>query len=232
MEKVAQLSQNPQAVKNREAVLVLLKQQYAALSATMHVQAPVASASPVVCEQAPLDVAARKRQMDREDALFELEMAERKQRLMQLTVETQTKTAEAQAKVVDVQKMLMDTYTSLCPNQVIDDRARLMFKDNILNIAVQSNPASTQLAIGNGGATTDKPITISNVANSKGRHFSNPELQKIGKKMAAAYREKYGKNPEKHEQYVDQAVRYVNSYTERDLGMLEAVIADYVAEQQ
>ena len=36
-EKVAQLSQNPHAIKNREAVLNLLKQQYAALRDTMHV---------------------------------------------------------------------------------------------------------------------------------------------------------------------------------------------------
>lgn len=236
MEKVAQLSGNPQAIKNREAVLVLLKQQHDELRATMHVQAPIAPASSVVCGQVPLemDLTAKKRQMEREDALFEIEMAERKQRLMQLT-------AEAQAKVVDVQKTLMETYTSLCPNMVIDDRARLMFKDNLLNIASQSAPsASSQLAIGNGSATNSntnsntnsKPLTISALALSLGHRFDDGQLQKIGREMAAEYRQKYGHNPGKHEQFVKGAVIPVNSYTERDRGMLEAVIGRFVGGQK
>ena len=46
--------------------------------------------------------------------------------------------------------------------------------------------------------------------------------------MAAAYRAKYGNNPGKHEQFVKGAVIPVNSYTERDRGMLEAVIGQFV----
>ena len=171
----------------------------------------------------------KKRQRDREDALFDMEMAERKQRLMQLT-------ADAQVKVVEVQKMLMDTYTSLCPNRVIDDRARLMFKDNILNLASQSSPVSSQstsqLVIEDGatgiGANQDKPITISTLAAAMGRRFDKSDSQKIGRKVAASYREKYGQEPSKHEQLVDGAVRFVNSYTEKDRDMLETVIANYM----
>lgn len=182
----------------------------------------------------------KKRQRDKEDALFDMEMAERKQRLMQLT-------ADAQVKVVEVQKMLMDTYTSLCPNRIIDDRARLMFKDNILNLASQSSPVSSQFTfqpaiengaigvIGVGSITSptiqvsqDKPITISTLAAAMGRRFDKSDSQKIGKKVVASYREKYGQEPSKHEQLVDGAVRLVNSYTERDRVMLETVIANYV----
>ena len=60
----------------------------------------------------------------------------------------------------------------------------------------------------------DKPITISTLAAEMGYRLDNGQLQKIGKKMATAYREKYGENPGKHEQLVGQASILVNSYTE------------------
>ena len=47
MVKVAQLSENPQAIKNREKVLVLLKQKHAELRSTMHVSTSAAPARPV-----------------------------------------------------------------------------------------------------------------------------------------------------------------------------------------
>lgn len=183
----------------------------------------------------------KKRQLERDDALFDMEMAERKQRLMHMAMETsakaaeaQAKVAEAQAKVLEVQKMLMDTYTSLCPNRVIDDRARLMFKDNFLNIASQG-PAS-QLAIGNGmsignGAgvgLAGRPFSVSDAALGLKLSFNRGDTQKLGKLVAAAYREKYGQGPSKHEQWVDGASREVCSYTEKDRDLVEGVIKSYV----
>ena len=243
-------------IKNREAVLVLLKQQHAALCASMHVQAPVASAMPVVNQQAPVQVmdVVRKRQLEREDALFEmemeerrLEMAERRQKLLQLT-------AESQMKVMDVQKRLRDEYTLLCPNQVMEDRVRLQFKDNLLNIASSSTPARMQAAIGDGSdtgsaavlsvgnatnasngtvATTavnpNKFITISTLAAEMGHRFDSEALKKIGMNAAAAYKIKYGGKPGKHEQLVvGGATRPVNSYTERDRAMVEKAIVDFI----
>ena len=96
-----------------------------------------------------------------------------------------------------------------------------MFKDNILNIAA----LNAQLAIGNGEVS--KPITISDLATAMGLRFDKGDTQKIGKMVAAAYREKYGQEPGKHEQFVDGAARLVNSYTERDKGMVEAAILNY-----
>jgi hypothetical protein len=188
----------------------------------------------------PSDVT-NKRQLERDDALFDMEMAERKQRLMQLTMEThvkaaeaQSKAAEAQAKVLDVQKMLMDTYTSLCPNSVIDDRARLMFKDNFLNLAsVTITPASPQPAIGNGVEPLarrpfSRNFSVSDAATALNMTFNRGDTQKLGKLVAAAYRGQYGQEPSKHEQFVDGAVRLINSYTEKDKGMVEGVIKSYV----
>jgi len=148
-------------------------------------------------------------------------MAERKQRLLQQTVNTQ--------------KTLIETYQSLCPNMVLDDRAKIMFKDTLMNLTSQSvlgGSASSQLAIGNGPDTGSKPMTISVYALSKGYRFSNEQLKEIGIRMAQTYRQKYGQNPEQHQQSVGGAYPMVNSYYEKDWDMLEEVIKQYVSEQE
>ena len=196
------------------------------------------------------DAPDKKRQLQMEEFEMQIVMDERKQQLSMMVSEAQIKAADAQIKAADaqmkvmgVQKMLMDTYALLCPNQVMDDRARLLFKDNILNIATQSTPARGQLAIEAGGVadvsgvsgvragvSPNKPITISTLAVGMGYRFDNGQLQKIGKKAAAAFREKYGESPPKHEQLVGQASIMVNSYTEKDRGLLESVIVDFINE--
>jgi hypothetical protein len=189
------------------------------------------------------DAPGKKRQLQMEEFEMQIVMDERKQQLSMMVSEAQMKAADAQMKVMGVQKMLMDTYALLCPNQVMDDRARLLFKDNILNIATQSTPARGQLAIEDGGVggvsgasgvpagvSPNKPITISTLAVGMGYRFDNGQLQKIGKKAAAAFREKYGESPPKHEQLVGQASIMVNSYTEKDRGLLESVIVDFINE--
>ena len=201
----------------------------------------------MISTAAPVQVN-QKRQLDRDETLFELDVAERKQKLAILASEAQNKSAEAQMKAADaqmkvmgVQKMLMESYALLCPNHVMDDRARLLFKDNFLNIATQSVSArgpqlaiasDPQLAISDGAAAVNnnKPITISTLAAELGYRFDNGQLQKIGKKVANAYREKYGECPGKHEQMVGQASILVNSYTERDRGLVEKVIVDFINE--
>jgi hypothetical protein len=207
-------------------------------SLIIEINANAASDSPIAqLARADSDAVTRKRQLERDDALFDMEMAERKQRLMHMVMETnfkaaeaQVKTAEAQAKVLDVQKLLMDTYTSLCPNRQIDDRARLMFKDNFLNIASQGSPArclAVENGIGAGAGAVCRPFSVSDVALALRLSFNRGDTQKIGKLVAAAYREKYGQGPSKHEQWVDGACREVCSYTEKDRGMVEEVIKSY-----
>jgi hypothetical protein len=202
---------------------------------------------PVAAVPAACDSLSKKRQLDMEEFELQIAMDERKQRLSMLASEAQMKAsdaqmkaADAQMKVMGVQKMLMDTYALLCPNQVMDDRARLLFKDNLLNIATQGTPARAQLAIEDGagsssavvnlGVNPNKPITISTLAAELGYRFDSGQLQKIGKRAAAAFREKYGESPSKHEQLVGQASIMVNSYTERDRKLLEGVIVAFINE--
>ena len=186
-----------------------------------------------------------RRKMKREEIKWDLDVtdrrlaiAERKERLKMLA-------ADAHTKVVEVQKLVMTTYADLCPNKEMDDRARLMFKDNVMNAwtqeitAIISHDAGsvsqpTQIApdaIGNGHDTSNnmnKPLTISSLASGMGKRFSSGDIQKIGKRVIAAYRNKYNDEvPSKHEQFVDGAVRSVNSYTERDRAMIEGIISNY-----
>jgi len=47
----------------------------------------------------------------------------------------QTSRIERHLKAVTIQNKLMDMYTALCPDNVIDDRTRLHFKDIIVNLS-------------------------------------------------------------------------------------------------
>ena len=175
--------------------------------------------------------------MDRDEYEWQMEMTERKERLkllgaeaQKMGAEAQRMGAEAQTKVLEAQKLMMSTYADLCPNKEIDDRARLMFKDNIMNIVSQSvvQPQSHNVMMIGNGTADDKPITISTVAAAMGKRFSAGDLQKIGKRVVAAYREKYdNKEPSKHEQMVDGGVRFVNSYKEKDRAMIEDIISKF-----
>jgi len=208
------------------------------------IQQNAASDSPIAqMARASLDapdqdeLLSRKRQLEREDALFEMEMAERKQRLMHSAAETQAMLAETQARTVAVQKTLREDYAFLCPGQVMDDRARLMFKDNILNLATMSAaPYSPQLAIENGIPVASapvedtRPMTASSLALEIGKRYTTKALQRIGVIMSNLYQKKYGEKASQHEQYTDGAVRLVRSYTRRDKDLLLEAFRLYDAE--
>jgi hypothetical protein len=112
-------------------------------------------------------------------------------------------------------------YAFLCPDGKLDDQARVMFKDQLFNLCMANNGDS----ITNGGG--NNPLTISNVAAKMGIFLDTDELQDVGRAVAKAYKAKYGTKPSKHEQKVDGAMRPVNSYTERDRDLVEAVLATY-----
>jgi hypothetical protein len=171
---------------------------------------PIAQMARASMSGSSLDHIYRKRQLERDDALFEMDMAERKQRLLHNMTETQ--------------KTLREEYASLCPNQIIDDRARLMFKDNFLNLAsAQSMPATVQ-RVESGvpvSATEDtRPITISLFAAEEGKRYDTKALQRVGAIMSNMYQKKYGGKASQHEQFTDGAVRAVRSYTRKDQDML------------
>ena len=140
--------------------------------------------------------------------------------------------AEINARNVANQKEMVAHYTSLCPNNVIDDRGGLMFKDSILNLASSSTQAQSsgtpqltnQALLGD----AHKPLTISTVALELGIHLNTVDQQSIGRKVAAAYKLKYRVEPTKLEQFVGGAVVRVNSYTNQDLELVQTTIKNFV----
>jgi len=155
--------------------------------------------------------------------LEELEIAERIEQLERIKTDRikQTKLFELsfESKQIEMHNARIQAYEYLCIDKKIDDRARLVFKDSLLNMT------GTQL-LTNGDDTSNKPITLSTVASDMGLRLTNVQLQKAGLMMRKCYMEKYNKAPEKHEQFVDGAVRKVNSYTEKDKDMMENILKE------
>ena len=67
-------------------------------------------------------------------------------------------------------------------------------------------------------------ITISQVAAEMGTRLTLGQAVAVGRKVSVAYKNKYGKRPSQHNQFVDAAVRSVNSYTLQDRDMVVTAI--------
>ena len=126
-------------------------------------------------------------------------------------------------KNVQINKEIADNYISISTNPHIDERARLIFKDNFLNLATQG-----RLSITNGssqGMPADvKPISISLVASEMGYKASSNELISVGHEVKKQYVIRNGRDPPKHDQLCNGRVTKVNSYTEADRDIIEDVL--------
>lgn len=157
--------------------------------------------------------------------LAELEVAKRE------TEVQATKIANRAAELEHLTK-IKDSYRELCEDTVMDERARLILKDNFLNMAMLQAPArgSGQGLLGGGGALNpNKPISLSLVVGELGLKIPSNELISIGAELKKRYVEKHGKEPGKHEQLCGGRMTRVNSYMESDRPLLEEVLHWHVA---
>ena len=120
-----------------------------------------------------------------------------------------------------------------------DVRFRLQTEDMIKNIiaqpavlAITNGSATTNAAAITNGPSTDPSISgsggsgsisISQIAQEFGKRLTHGQSIQAGGLVAKRYKERYNTNPPKHNQWVDGAERMVNSYTERDRGMVVEV---------
>jgi len=133
-------------------------------------------------------------------------------------IEIELKRAEAHAKNLANLAAHSALYTDLCPNQIMDERGRVLLKDCILNAL------TNQYLLTNGQSEPTKFLTISTVAAEMGHHFDTQTLIKIGKAVKQAYLNKYDTEPPKHEQIVGGAVRPVCTYQAKDRDLIERAI--------
>lgn len=79
-----------------------------------------------------------KRGLEQDDTLMQLIIQDKKQKILMQEIELKEQHTACMMNSIDVQKTIIDTYTSLCENRVIDTDAKLLFRENILKIAFQS----------------------------------------------------------------------------------------------
>ena len=162
---------------------------------------------------------ARKRQFE------EIEMEERKVGLDLI------KTQADKAKT-DLLAEKIELYSSLCSAYPrMDERARLILKDVVLNLVTNTGGVGQpQIAL---GATDQAPVgpgsflTISTVATELGYKLDSSQLKRLGGRIAQAYFHKYHESPPKHEQFVDGAVRKINTYQAKDRELIVQEINNF-----
>jgi len=154
-----------------------------------------------------------------------LDRAMRKRRLEDLEYEERQIALEERKRALKDQDLLLVKNSILIlrdlNGEVIDERTALQYEEFVKNTTFTGINQTTS-----GGIWDSSGISIGVVATRMGYgKCSDGQLIEIGKKMAIEYRAKYNnKDPPKHKQCHKGRVIDVNSYTEQDIDMMQAVI--------
>jgi hypothetical protein len=194
--------------------------------------APVQQAYRAALAQEPaapvLDELCGVKRREREEEELDLELVERKLRL-----------EEAKLRLEDMRRTNMMQHTTqaitlintIKQNTSIDERTRLQFEDHIKNLILTPSRAVPMItdADQQPQANETAALNVSIVATELGfRKCSDGDLIKMGRALAAKYRETYKRDPPKHKQYVKGNYIPVNSYMERDRPLMELVIRQHM----
>jgi hypothetical protein len=174
------------------------------------------------------------------------QVAEQEEEVLSLTRKRQFKEIEIEERktALDLSKLKVEKaktdvlaekielYSRLCSaHPLMDERARLILKDAVLNLV--TNPCHAgqpQIASGGTGQAPVGPgsfLTISAVAAELGYNFDSSQLKRLGARIAQAYFHKYYQSPPKHEQFVDGAVRKINTYQAKDRELILHEIKEF-----
>jgi len=174
-----------------------------------------------------LDDFCLRRKREREDLLFDMEMAERKLRLEESQLALDERKLNHKTKMIEHVNASMGSINALKDWANVDERTKLQAEDHIKNLLFNKLAAVPADTTSPSASSTDSPTSALNVsilAKELGFKCSEGELQRIGREMAKKYRETYKCNPSKHKQFVGGNFIPVNSYMERDKPLMELVI--------
>lgn len=120
---------------------------------------------------------------------------------------------------------VIDKYGDLCANSAIDERAKIMLKDWLLN------STSSSRAITNGEEAPS--FSLSEVSHDLGFKFSTEQLAMVGRTVAKLYKERYGPDvvPSKHWQIVNGRATEVNTYFAKDKDLIERALNEFKTEE-
>jgi hypothetical protein len=121
------------------------------------------------------------------------------------------------------------SYQEICQDTGMDERARLIFKDLFLNMAMQQQPGVAGLLTDGTTGISAKPISLSLVAGEMGLRIPSNDLISIGVELKKRYVALHGKDPSKHDQLCNGRVTKVNSYMESDRPLVEEILRWYTA---
>jgi hypothetical protein len=136
-------------------------------------------------------------------------------------------------QAVDLHERIATAYLLMCPNGIIDERGRMMLKDNLANNVMSVHMATDgagvlQLENGEPLINNNTHISISNVAFEMGHLFNTKELKEIGLIASDKYFELYKKRPPKHWQESAGNLQVpVNTYFKEHKKMIQDIISNY-----
>jgi hypothetical protein len=156
----------------------------------------------------------------REREELEMDMAERRLRLEE----------SRRANALEHTRTAIELIKSFT---VLDERTSLQFEDHIKNVILSSGRSllganDSQQPQQPAASNETESLTVSVLAVEMGHKCTDKDIQAIGRVMACRYREKYGKEPTKHKQFVKGNYVAVNSYMVRDRAMMEHAVREVV----
>ena len=150
------------------------------------------------------------------------ELEEKKRKRAIEDAELQSKMAATQSMRVTTLSTFTNLMTTLNPNWTKDTRLVLQTQD--LLKSTMFHPGS----IADSASSDNELVTLSQYARDHSYPYSVPHLKKVGMIASKQYKSRYGEKPGQHEQYVDGAVRMVNSYSKKDFDIVEEAFAKCV----
>lgn len=206
------------------------------INANAALQGPVQHAYRAALEQEPVepvvDEFCLRKKREREDLLFDIEMAERQLALeeSQLRIENsklmlQERKLEHESKLIQHVSTAMGSINALKDWANVDERTKLQAEDHIKNVLF-NKLSINQATITDGTSIINQTdaLNVSILAKELGFKPTDGQLIQIGRELAKQYRETYKNDPPKHKQFVGGNYIPVNSYMERDRLMMEQVI--------
>jgi hypothetical protein len=193
-------------------------------------QGPVQQAYRAALEQEPvepvLDELCLRRKRERDDLLFDIEMAERQTALEERKLALEEKRRLHACSLIEHTAVAMRAINDLKDWANVDERTKMQAEDHIKNVLF-NKLGSGQACITDGTTSTTNQtdaLNVSILAKELGFKPTDGQLIKIGRELAKKYRETYKSEPPKHKQFTGGLYIPVNSYTERDRNMMELVI--------
>jgi hypothetical protein len=158
--------------------------------------------------------------------LQELEISRQEQEIIRQQIENARAKEEIEILKRDSMRehvvKCTESYRALCSDdEVMDERACLVLKDNFINMVMVQG----QGLISNG--EDHKPTSLSLIANEKKIKIQTEGLQLIGRELKKRYVEKHGKPPGKHDELHLGKMIKVNSYYACDSQLIDEVFAWY-----